>query len=99
MSLLDALIAQGMKNNEEFTKALISIKQRVANTPETQAIQSLKTETKAMQDVDVFTLSEAINTKTDTEAMKQIDEFTLQQVGGLDLRLSELEQKVNGGTE
>lgn len=99
MSLLDALIAQGMKNNEEFTKALIEIKQRVTNTPETQAIQSLKTVTKAMQDIDDFTLNEAFNTKVDTDAMKEIDDFTLKQVGDIDFRVTELERKMNGGAE
>lgn len=99
MSLLDALIAQGMKNNEEFTKELINIKKRVANTPERQAIQELQHTTGAMQDIDDFTLNEAVNTKVDTEAMQEIDDFTLQQVMGLDTRLSELENKLNGGNE
>lgn len=98
MNLLDALIAQGMKNNAEFTKELIEIKQRVANTPEIKSIQSLKTATRAMQDIDDFTLGEAFNTKTDTQAMKEIDEFTLEQVGELNSRITELEGKVNGGT-
>src|SRR5690606_8938799 len=99
MNLLDALIAQGMKNNEDFTKELIKIKERVENTPEKQAIQSLKTTTGAMQDVYDFTLSSAINTQIDTSAMKEIDDYTLQQVGDLNFRLSEIEKKVNGGTE
>jgi propanediol dehydratase small subunit len=97
MSLLEALIAQGMKNNEEFTKELIAIKQRVANTPEKQAIQTLQDVTGAMQNVDEFTLQESINTKVDTQAMKDIDDFTLQQVVDINLRLSEVESKLNGG--
>lgn len=97
MSLLDALIAQGMKTNEEFTKELIAIKKRVANTPEKQAIQTLQDVTGAMQNVDEFTLQESINTKVDTQAMKDIDEFTLQQFSDLSSRITEMEIKLNGG--
>jgi propanediol dehydratase small subunit len=97
MSLVDALIAQGMKNNADFTKALIDIKKRVANTPEKQAIQTLQDVTGAMQNVDEFTLQESINTKVDTMAMKDIDDFTLQQVMDIDMRLSDVESKLNGG--
>lgn len=98
MSLLDALIAQGMKNNEEFTKALISIKQRVENTPEKQAITDLKEVTGAMQMIDDFTLQQHTVTTNDTQAMKEIDEFTLGQVMDLQGKVTELENKVNGGT-
>lgn len=99
MSLLDALIAQGMKNNEEFTKALIQIKERVENTPDKQAIHSLKSTTRAMQDIDDFTLMQTVNTLNDTQAMKEVDDFTLQQVSNLDERISTLETKVNGGSQ
>jgi hypothetical protein len=58
MSLLDALIAQGMKNNEEFTKELIAIKQRVENTEEKQTLQYLQDLTGAMQGIDDFTLGQ-----------------------------------------
>lgn len=97
MSLLEALIAQGMKNNEEFTKALIEIKQRVVNTEEKRAILDLQSTTGAMQDVDDFTLMQHLNTQQDTQAMKEIDDFTLQQVADLDVRLATVETKVNGG--
>lgn len=99
MSLLDALIAQGMKNNEEFTKELIKIKQRVVNTPEKQAISDLQSTTLAMQEVDDFTLMQSVNTNQDTQSMKDVDDFTLQQVFVLDERLSAIESKVNGGNQ
>lgn len=98
MSLLDALIAQGVKNNAEFTKALIAIKERVGNTPEKLAISDLQSSTSAMQDVDDFTLMQSLNTTQDTQAMKDVDDFTLQQVFGIDERLTAVENKVNGGT-
>jgi hypothetical protein len=98
VSLLDALIAQGMKNNAEFTKELIEIKKRVENTKEKQAIESLQNVTKAMQDIDDFTLAQSVNTQQDTQAMKDIDDFTLQQVISQDERITVLESKVNGGT-
>ncbi|WP_163102249.1 hypothetical protein [Peribacillus alkalitolerans] len=97
MSLVDALIAQGMMNNAEFTRQLIEIKSRVANTPERQAIQTLQDVMGAMQFVDEFTLQESINTKTDTLAMKDIDDFTLQQVIDINTRLADVETIVNGG--
>ena len=99
MSLLDALIAQGMKYNEDFTKELIKIKQRVEATPERQAISDLQSTTGAMQVVDEFTLSNTVNTQIDTQVMKDIDEFTLGQVMSIDERLSAIESKVNGGNE
>lgn len=63
MKLLDALIAQGIKNNAEFTQELINIKKRVANTPEKQAIQELHDVTNAMQNIDEFTLDQTMNLK------------------------------------
>jgi hypothetical protein len=98
MSLIDGLIAQGMKNNADFTQALIEIKQRVAETSEKQAIQALQDVTVAMQDVDAYTLGESVNTNTDTQAMKDIDDFTLGQVFDINDRLITVENKVNGGT-
>jgi propanediol dehydratase small subunit len=97
MSLLDALIAQGMKNNEVFTKELIEIKKRVENTKEVQAIAALKDVTDAMQSVDDFTLTQSVNTQMDTENMKQVDDFTLQEVMKHEDRIAVLESKVNGG--
>lgn len=98
MSLLDALIAQGMKDNAEFTKELIRIKQRVANTPEKQAISDMQSTIGTMQEVDDFTLTQSVNTQQENQIMKDVDDFTLQQVFGLDERLAAVESKVNGGT-
>jgi polyhydroxyalkanoate synthesis regulator phasin len=61
MSLVDELIAQGMKNNAEFTQQLIEIKKRVANTQETQAIKALQDAQAGMQDVDMFSLGMSVN--------------------------------------
>lgn len=99
MSLLDGLIAQGLKNNAEFTQELIKIKAKVANTPERQAIADLQSTTAAMQDIDEYALEQQANTQTDTEAMKDIDDFTLTQMATLDERLTDVEIKVNGGDE
>lgn len=97
MSLIDALIAQGMKNNAEFTKELIEIKKRVDNTKEVQDIAALEDVTSTMQSVDDFTLSQSVNTQMDTENMKQVDDFTLQEVMKHDERITALESKLNGG--
>jgi hypothetical protein len=97
VSLLDALIAQGMKNNEDFTKELIEIKKRVENTKERQRLQELENVTQAMQGIDDFTLQQNATVSNDTQAMKNIDDFTLQQVNDLNTRVSELENKSSGG--
>jgi propanediol dehydratase small subunit len=96
VSLIDALIAQGMKNNAEFTKELIEIKKRVENTKEKQAIASLENVTGVMQEVDDFTLTESANTKQSTTQMQEVDDFTLQEVMKQDERITALETKING---
>lgn len=64
MNLLDALIAQGIKNNTEFTQELINIKKRVVNTPEKQSIKELNDVTAAMQNIDEFTLEQTMDLKS-----------------------------------
>jgi hypothetical protein len=95
MSLVDALIAQGMKNNAEFTQQLIEIKKRVENTKDRQALTELKEVTGIMQNVDDFTLYESQVGKEEREQMKSVDVFTLDEVQELKKRVEVLE---NGGT-
>lgn len=96
MNLVDALIAQGMKANEEFTKELIEIKKRVENTKEVQAIADLQEVTGVMQNVDEFTLIESEFTKQDAAQMKEVDVFTMQEVQELKGRVTALESKDGG---
>jgi hypothetical protein len=96
-NLLDALIAQGMKANEDFTKELLEIKKRVENTKEVQAIADLQEVTGVMQNVDEFTLLESEFSKQDAAQMKAVDMFTMQEVQDLKGRVTALESK-DGGT-
>lgn len=89
--LIDQLIAQGMKNNAEFTEELIRIKSKLENASPKKRVADLETQTQFMEDIDSYTLDKTQVTDTDIVNMKEIDDFTLDKVIALEQRIVALE--------
>ena len=93
MSLVDQLIAQGMSNNEDFTKELIRIKNKREENSSERKVQELEEKTNMMKQIDQYTLDKSGTSEENIESMKQIDDYTLQEV----MKLKEEVSKLKGG--